>query len=213
MSHKYIDLSHKMKDNMVVYPEDPKFTLKDVSKDFNYSLFKISGSLHTGTHIDAPYHYIKNGKKVNDLSLDTLTGKASILKLKDNNFNKNANSDKIIKIEDIETKNDLEKIVILNTGWYKHWGDECYFIKNPYISKQLANFLIENEVSGIAIDSCSVDKIGENKIHKKLLKNNVWIVENLNNTDRLIKEKYDSYFIPLKISSEASYIRAFVKNS
>ena len=223
MNYKYIDLSHEMKDNMIVYPGDPEFILKDIAKDFNYSLFKISGSLHTGTHIDAPYHYIKNGKKVNDLSLNTLTGKASVLRTKNDVFDrsikiedieqyKNKELEEIKSIKNIKSKDCLEKIIILNTSWYKHLGEEDYFLKNPYISKQLAKFFIENEISGIAIDSCSVDKTGENKIHKKLLKNNIWIVENLTNTDKLVKEKYDSYFIPLNISSEASYIRAFVKN-
>ncbi|MBF4467811.1 MAG: cyclase family protein [Methanobrevibacter arboriphilus] len=223
MNYKHIDLSHEMKDNMIVYPGDPEFILKDVAKDSDYSLFKISGSLHTGTHIDAPYHYIKNGKKVNELNLNTLTGKASVLKTKDDVFDrgikiediepyKNKELEEIKSMKNIESRDHLEKIIILRTGWYKHWGEEDYFLKNPYISKQLAKFLIENKICGIAIDSCSVDKTGENKIHKKLLKNNIWIVENLTKTDKLVKEKYDSYFIPLNISSEASYIRAFVKN-
>ena len=205
MNYKHIDLSHEMKDNMIVYPGDPEFILKDVAKDSDYSLFKISGSLHTGTHIDAPYHYIKNGKKVNELNLNTLTGKASVLKTKDDVFDrgikiediepyKNKELEEIKSMKNIESRDHLEKIIILRTGWYKHWGEEGYFLKNPYISKQLAKFLIEN------------------KIHKKLLKNNIWIVENLTKTDKLVKEKYDSYFIPLNISSEASYIRAFVKN-
>ncbi|MDL2246491.1 cyclase family protein, partial [Methanobrevibacter sp. OttesenSCG-928-K11] len=57
----------------------------------------------------------------------------------------------------------------------------------------------------------SVDMYGKNQIHKLLLKNNIWIVENLTNTNKLIKKEYDAFFIPMNISSEASYVRSFVK--
>jgi arylformamidase len=213
---EYINLSHEMIDNINVYPGDPKFNLKDIStKEDNYSLSKICGSLHTGTHIDAPSHYITNGKKVKDLDLDTLIGEASVVRTKKEIFNDS------IKIEDIDiniSNNDsnnrnegIEKILILNTGWHKYWGKANYFNKNPYISNELAKLLIENEISGIGIDTCSVDKVGKTHIHKKFLKNDIWIVENLTNMANLVKNKYYSYFIPMNISSEASYVRAFVE--
>lgn len=203
----YIDLSHKMTDQMDVYPGDPEFKLKQITtSEDEYSLFKISGVLHTGTHIDAPYHYIPNGKKVSDIDINDLIGKASIIKTK-NDVNI---INKCIKIDDVEIKKPLEKIAILSTGWYAHWGNDIYFNENPYVSKELANLLIENEISGIAIDTCSVDKVGQNHIHKLFLKNDIWIVENLTNMDKLRKSKYYAYFIPSNISGEASYIRAFI---
>lgn len=205
----YIDLSHKMTDKMEVYPGDPEFKLKKITTiDDSYSLSKISGGLHTGTHIDAPYHYLPNGKKVSDLDINDLIGKASILKTKNEIINKS------IKIDDIEIeiKTSLGKIAILSTGWYKHWNEDSYFCEFPYISKELANLLIKNSISGIAIDTCSVDKVGQNHIHKMFLKNNIWIVENLTNMDKLVENEYYSYFIPMNIDAEASYVRAFVKD-
>ncbi len=204
---KYIDLSHKLNKDTQVYPGDPKFVIEKLSKaDDDYFLSNINGSPHTGTHIDAPYHYIKNGKKVGDLDINTLIGKATILKTKREIFNDSIN------IKDIDIKNPIEKIVILKTEWYKHWGNDYYFTKNPYISNELADMLIENKVKGVAIDTCSVDKIGEAKIHKLFLKNDIWIVENLTNLNKLSKNNYYSYFIPMNIDAEASYIRAFVKD-
>ncbi|MEA4957189.1 Kynurenine formamidase [bioreactor metagenome] len=204
---KYIDLSHKLNKDTQVYPGDPKFVIEKFSTaDDDYFLSNINGSPHTGTHIDAPYHYIKNGKKVDDLDINTLIGKATILKTKREIVNDSIN------IKDIDIKNPIEKIVILKTEWYKHWGNDDYFTKNPYISNELADMLIENKVKGVAIDTCSVDKIGETKIHKRFLKNDIWIVENLTNLNKLSKNNYYSYFIPMNIDAEASYIRAFVKD-
>ena len=202
----YIDLSHKLIDKIDVYPEDPEFIVKKVNtSEDSYSLSKISGGLHTGTHIDAPYHYLPNGKKVSDLNINELIGKASILKTKNEIINKS------IKIDDIKMTSPLQKIAILKTEWHKHWGEDRYFTEFPYISKKLANLLIENEISGIAIDTPSVDKVGQIHIHKMFLKNNIWIVENLTNMDKLVKNEYYSYFIPMNIDAEASYLRAFVE--
>lgn len=218
---KFIDLTHELKNDTIVYPGDPKFKLRNINEENkDYSLFEISGNLHTGTHIDAPYHYIANGKKVKDILLENLIGKSNIFDIS------NINHDKEIKLEDIITlknpnekkysiendlKKELKKVIILKTGWYNNWGEENYFTENPFISKEVANSFVENNISGVAIDSPSVDSYGENTIHKILLKNNIWIVENLTNMSKINEGIYKSFFIPLNIDAEASFIRAFIE--
>ena len=192
---KLIDLTYPITNNIKEYPGDPKTKLKKINSD-GCTLFKFTTGLHTGTHIDAPYHYLKNGSKISDLNLEDFIGKAKVIE----------SSEKIIN-----TSEPLEEIVIINTGWSKNWGDDRYFIDYPYLSMEFIERLIEENVKGIAIDTCSVDKHGFDEIHKKLLKNNIWIVENIANSDKLKGKYYKSYFIPLKIEAEASPIRAFVK--
>ncbi|KZX17407.1 kynurenine formamidase [Methanobrevibacter cuticularis] len=217
----YIDLSHELRDKIPVYPRDPDFILKNITlKKDNYSMFKMEGGLHTGTHLDAPYHYMENGKKVNELNLNSLIGKANILEIgyvdyhTNDLHHENAQmiKNKEIMIDTIEKLPDqLERIIILKTGWFNNWGSDDYFTDNPYLSKELAKLLVENGISGIAIDIPNVDKQDKSRIHKILLKNNIWIVENITNVDKLIKDTYQAYFIPLNINAEASYVRAFVK--
>lgn len=205
---KFIDLTYTLKNNIEVYPEDPKFKINSIKKgtpEDSCSLYEVKGGLHSGTHIDSPYHYILNGKKVNDLQIDSLTGKSTVLTVQ------NLENSKEIFIKDTDYKNTLEKIVIIKTAWADNLSKKNYFYENPYISIELAKLLVEKNVSGVAIDTCSVDKYGESKIHKLLLKNNIWIVENLANTNKLVKNSYESYFIPMKINAEASFVRAFVK--
>lgn len=202
-SERMIDLTHQINENIKEFPEDPKIKLKKYENN-ECIITNLSIAMHTGTHIDAPYHYLKNGKKISEYEINEFCGKASILHMKNNNK-------KEISIEDINIENQLEKIIIINTGWFNYFNSSEYFYENPYLSEELCDFLIKNNIKGIAIDTCSVDKYGENKIHKKLLKNNIWIVENLTNCDKLKEKKYEAFFIPLKIESEASIIRAFVK--
>lgn len=199
---EYIDLTHILTNNLNVYPGDPEFKInnfKIASKEDPTHISEISSGLHNGTHIDAPMHYIENGEKVKSLKLENLIGSATIIKCEE----------KEISAQKLE--NPLEKIIILKTSWCDNWDEDTYFTNNPYLSKDFANTLVEKNIKGIAIDTPSVDKYGENKIHKILLKNNIWIVENLTNTDKLIKNSYNAFFIPMRINAEASFVRAYVK--
>ena len=198
---EYIDLTHTIKNNLLEYPGDPKTKLSYFIQEDDLTLFKLETGLHTGTHMDSPLHYIKNGEKISDLALENFIGKASI------NYVKSRQKEISVK----NLKNSSEKIAIIITGWSKYFGSDKYFYENPYLSNELANLIIEKNIKGIAIDTCSVDKYGENTIHKKLLENNIWIVENITNCDNLSKTSYDSFFIPLNINAEASPVRAFLK--
>ncbi|KZX14477.1 cyclase family protein [Methanobrevibacter filiformis] len=81
----YIDLTHNLRNTIPVFPGDPEFNLKNIipnNKDtpnnedtFNnedYTLYEIKAGLHSGTHIDAPFHYYHSGKLVSELKLDKL---------------------------------------------------------------------------------------------------------------------------------------------
>ena len=196
----FIDLTHKITNKIKEYPDDPKTELKffkSATKEDTLTLMEFKTGMHTGTHIDTSFHYIPNGNKITDLSIDDLCGEASIIR---------SNS-----IEISIPPKKLEKIVIIITGAYDNFGSDKYFNENPYLSNESADILIKNNVKVVALDTCSVDKYGENKIHKKLLKNNINIVENLTNTNQIKEGKYHAFFIPLKIESEASPIRAFLK--
>ena len=76
----FIDLSHSLKNDFPAYPGDPEFSLKQIFEDEEYFLSKLECSMHTGTHIDAPLHYMENGKTVNEIELDSLIGPCDVLK-------------------------------------------------------------------------------------------------------------------------------------
>ena len=220
----FIDLSHTLKNDFNAYPGDPEFSLKKIFEEEEFYLSELECSLHTGTHIDAPLHYIKSGNTVSDIKLDSLIGPCDVLRLKcglnddtstqESTDLKNILTNREIKIEDLEIpQNGLEKIIILKTMWCDYFNSEDYFHNNPYLSMEFAKFIVENEVETLALDIPSPDKFGNSEIHKILLENNVNIIENLTNTRILTKNKYKAYFIPLNIESEASFVRAFVSDN
>ena len=83
MPGKIYDISVDIRKGMPVYPKDPHFRFRQVStleKD-GFSAHKIMMGNHTGTHVDAPSHFIPGGATVSDLSLDLMNGRARVVEI------------------------------------------------------------------------------------------------------------------------------------
>ena len=81
---KPIDLSLSISESLPTFSGSPKpqfITWSDINTD-RYNLELLFLSSHTGTHLDAPFHFVKNGKKINQIPLDRLIGKGILIKLK-----------------------------------------------------------------------------------------------------------------------------------
>ena len=81
---KPIDLSLSISESLSTFSGSPKpqfITWSDINTD-RYNLELLFLSSHTGTHLDAPFHFVKNGKKINQIPLDRLIGKGILIKLK-----------------------------------------------------------------------------------------------------------------------------------
>lgn len=225
---------------MPVFPQDPDFLLKEIlnSKKDDFTISVLNTGLHVGTHLDAPYHFYSKGRKVLEITLNEFMGPVKMVDV-ENSLRKSSSisnsytgieTDPGVAIKASAFKN-VKKgdIVVLKTGWSLKWGLKNYFTHNHYLSQQAANFLVKKEIRGLAIDGPSTDKFGETIIHKILLSNDIWIVENLKNLDLILPSKneeetnsdnYDDnnnnkslefFFIPLPLKTEASPIRAFVR--
>ncbi|AXV37017.1 MAG: hypothetical protein CIT01_01755 [Methanobacterium sp. BRmetb2] len=197
---RMIDLTHKLYNKMPVYPGDPPVKIGEIKNHHmdEYSLYKFQGNMHMGTHLDAPYHFQKGGRKISDLKLNELIQKARIIDV----------DSKKIKVKHLKFLND-EKVIIFRTGWSSKWGKDEYFIKNPYLSSKCANYLVELCVKGIGIDAPSVDPFGDTSNHKTLLSHDIWILENLTNLDKIYHDQFKIYIIPLLLETESSPVRAF----
>lgn len=214
---------------MPVFPQDPDFSLEEIlnSEKDGFTLSLLKTGLHTGTHIDSPYHFYSDGRKIDEIKLDELIGPLNLIdatnslnkpvdsldnSLKDNLDTNKVNSDQQINVSEFKNikKGD---IVVVKTNWSKNWGLNNYFTQNPYLSDESAEFLIKKEISGLGIDAPSVDTLGKTIIHEKLLLNDIWIVENLKNLELIPQdtENLDFFCIPLPIKCEASPVRAFIR--
>ena len=78
-----IDLTLTISEDIPSFPGSPKTQLITWSniKEDGYNMELLFLSSHTGTHIDAPFHFVRNGLKINQIPLDRLIGKGILVKI------------------------------------------------------------------------------------------------------------------------------------
>jgi len=201
---KLVDLSHLIEDSMPVYPGDPKTDLvqiKYLSSD-EYNNHRLSIGMHSGTHIDSPMHLLDSYQHVSELPLASFTGEGCVLDVR---------NQPVIELKpEYDTTVKLNSIVLLYTGFDKYYGTKEYYENHPCMDIELCKFLIEKKVKMVGMDIPSPD-IYPFEIHKFLLKNNIYILENLTNLDQLLDARFEVIAFPLRIKADSSITRAVAK--
>lgn len=194
-----IDLTQPMYDEMAFWPGGVPFKKTVlVNYDQGYLLHKFEMGENTGTHVDAPAHFIKGNKPIDQLSLADLIVPAVVINVQDKAA---AEPDYQLTAADVEAweaengKIPAGSLVILNTGWHKRFADPAKYINMgddkamhfPGFGPDSAALLVERDVAGIGIDTLSLDH-GPSKTfatHVVMLKANKYQIENLANLDAL----------------------------
>lgn len=209
---KLIDLTLTISENLPSFPGSPvpKFIPWTKIKTDGYNLELLFLSSHSGTHMDAPFHFVKDGLKIHQIDANRFVRDAVILKLK-KGPNQSITKKDILQFEKKFGKIPNDATIIIATGWYKNLTKKTYFEKNPGLSSSAADYLSSKKINLVGIDSPSID-VGSNKefsVHKILSKNNIIIVENLANLEKIKSSKFKFIALPLKLKdATGSPIRA-----
>jgi len=207
-----LDLTLTISEKLPTFPGSPKpqFIPWNKIKRDGYNLELLFLSSHTGTHIDAPFHFIDKGKKIHDIPVNRLAGKAILIK-KRKKPNQSITRNDIINFEKKHSKIPKNAIVVFSTGWNKNLEKKYYFEKNPGLSISAAKYLVSKKINLVGIDSPSIDLGNEKKflVHHIFSKNNILIVENLTNLEKIRKTHFDLVVLPLKLkNATGSPVRA-----
>jgi kynurenine formamidase len=221
-----IDLTHTIHDDIQIFPGDPVPSIGQGlthEKDYcHVDLLKLGS--HTGTHIDAPYHFLKDGQRIDELPARRFVGNGILI-----DVSHKPDRD-VIGSQDLESHlSEIKKgeFVILRTGWDRYFGTPRY-LQHPYLSAAGAEFLLEHGASLVGIDALNIDSSyqtvtgaedgkedGESHpdygypAHDILLGNDILIVENLCGLDKIKQVRGLYSFLPLKLKgSDGSPIRA-----
>jgi len=196
---KVIDLTHTMHEAMPFWPGGVPFTkTRLVDYDKGYRLHKFDMGENTGTHVDAPSHFVKGKRPIDGIPLADLIVPAVVVDVRDKAA---ANSDYQLSVDDLvawEARHGAIPagvLVILNTGWHKRFADARRYINMdarkvmhfPGYSRESAALLLQRDVVGIGIDTLSIDH-GASKdfaTHSVMLGANKYMVENMANLDAL----------------------------
>ena len=193
---KIHDITVPIHERMHAWPTDPKVKIRpnrQISKGNSCNLSRISFGSHTGTHVDAPYHFLEKGKKLDEIDLGVFMGKTWVFEIDVKNK---------INIKDINKLNLKGKErVLFKTENSKIWKKRKKFFKEfIYVTDKAANFIAEAGVKLFGIDYLSVEGFGiENApAHHILLKKGVVLLEGID-LSKVSQGEYELICLPLKI--------------
>lgn len=189
---KVFDLSLSLSCDSPVFPGVPKPEIKSVAtKDKEgYNELLLSFTTHTATHIDAPFHFLKDRKKISDFDISHFIGEAIILDCR--------NQKEIILEEKQLSLIKENDFVFLFTSYVDSYPNERYFKDYPIISSKSAQDLVSKKVRIFGMDSPSPDH-EPYRIHEILLKKEIMILENLCNLSSLVNKRFRCIIAPLKL--------------
>ncbi|MBY0587225.1 cyclase family protein [bacterium] len=218
MTARLVDLTQPIHEGMPTFPV-PHHPIVEITQLARHGIEnretrKVILGTHTGTHLDAPRHYIPGGATVEEIALETLIGPASICDLRHK-------SDQAIQISDLEPllKGKPTERVLFYTGWTDHYGKWDYFRGHPYLSVEAGRWLMDEGCRLLGMDCPQMDHPSHSRhhdpdspIHYLLLGAGVVMVENMCRLDQLLEHRFDLMVLPLPITGgDGSPVRAIAR--
>jgi kynurenine formamidase len=152
----FVELSHEFGHYQPVFPGYKDVVIRRVATHATHGVLTshLVSVMHHGTHVNAPLHLAQRGLGVGELPLDRFFGNGVVLSVSKGEW-------EYVEPEDLEAAGpqvELGDIVVINTGWHRHYSDSLeYFSHGPGLSAAAAQWLIDREVTMVGIDTATID--------------------------------------------------------
>ena len=206
MARRIVDLTFAIHEGMTTFPTHyhPMVEVTQLGRHGieNRETRRIVVGTHTGTHCDAPRHFVPGGGTVDEIPLEILVGPARVLDFTD------IRASQEVQVDDFKERLDgtCPERIIMRFDWSAQWGNMNYYTDHPYISEVSATWLVTQGVRLLAMDTPMPDdpKNGresewDSPVHKILLGNGVILVEYLCNLESLTLQEVELLVFPMKI--------------
>jgi arylformamidase len=189
----FFDVSVPLVAGMPVWPDEPGPELTPISRiaaGDPANVTRLSLGSHTGTHVDAPRHFVEGGRTVESLSIDALCGPARVVHIDD---------PVSVKRRDLEPHRGTPRI-LLQTRNGSLWEQRGFQKDFVYLEPDAADWLVEQRVKLVGIDYLSIEKFNSSDYHAHhaLLGAGIVIVEGLD-LRRVEPGDYELYCLPMKV--------------
>ncbi len=192
---KLLDVSVPLAAGMPAYPGNPDFELqpiKRIAEGASSNVSRLVMGTHTGTHVDAPRHFLEHGAGVDALPLDLLIGRARVVEITKRGG---------IGAEELAAAGLREDLrVLLKTPNSALWNDTGFHQDYTYVTEEGARYLVTQGVKVIGVDYLSVEQFKKAgaPAHRALLSQGIVIIEGLNLSDA-DPGMYEMYCLPLRV--------------
>jgi len=181
---KFIDLSHPMRHGQPSFPGDPTLQIAPhatIEKQ-RCNVSQLSMGSHQGTHLDALYHFIPDGLRLDQMPLEWFCGPATVLRIP-----KPARADIAVSdLKPFESRLVPGARIIYETGWHRHYGKPDYFTDFPTLTQEAASYLASRQIRMLGMDTPTPSR-DYYEVHHILQRKpaQIVIVESLANLDAL----------------------------
>ena len=218
-----IDITIPFRNGMVHWPSDPAPRIErimDVNKGDKVTMSKLQMISHTGTHIDAPLHFVPKGGTIDEMPLDTMIGPARVIEIKD------AES---VKLEEL-TPYDVrpgERILFKTQNSSRLYKTDEFSKEYVFVSYEAAEYLVDRGIVLVALDYLSIckyeteadwDSVTEyltksdmHRVHRIFLEKGIYILEAVN-LSGVEPGEYELICLPIKLErGDAGLARAVLR--
>lgn len=208
MARKLIDLSMDIYHGAPTFAFDPKCAVivHNTTESIGYNITQLSMSTHQGTHLDAPFHFLDDGKTVEQLDLSKCIGEALLVDLS------HKQPKEAITVQDFAPFADRigeGTRLIYRTDWHKQFPHKHYFSDFPYMTVELAEWLAARKIALIGMDVPTPNPTDFDPVHKILLRAEIVIVEGLAHLGDIGTDSFFFMAAPLRIRGrDGSPVRA-----
>ena len=172
----------------------------------DFQIGKIEMVANTGTYLDSPFHRYDHGKDLSELELPSLAN------LEGTVVRANDEDQRFVDATAFQGIEVQAKAILINTGWARHWRTDKYFDGHPFLTKDAAQFLVDNGAALVGIDSYNIDDTadGTRPAHTILLGAGIPIVEHMRNLSQLPVAGFRFFAVPAKVKGMGTFpVRAF----
>jgi arylformamidase len=173
---RILDISVPNRPGMHAYPGDPVLRVDAVRQTASGDVCNLSlltmGS-HTGTHVDAPYHFLGDGPRLGDVPLDRMVGEALVADLRGHQALDAAVLERVPVREG--------DILLCLTDNSARWASPSFRRDFTYLTADAADWLVGRRVRAVGIDYLSIEQFGsaDFPVHHRLLGAGVFVIEGL----------------------------------
>ncbi len=211
---RIVDLSRRVDDATQVYPGDPLVRLASattIAAD-GVNVLEVHIGSHSGTHVDAPSHFVEDGPRIDELDLGLFVGPAVVIDVRGKGPRER------ITVEDLRPyEHQLSEgvVAVVRTGWEERYGTPEYY-DHPFLDRRAAQLILDAGARTLAIDALNVDETvleGEHPegypVHHLILGAGGVIAENLTNLEAVDFPDPVVSLLPVKLgSSDGAPVRA-----
>lgn len=203
-----IDVSVPLREGMPVWPGDTPFGISrvsDMARGDHNNLSQLCLGAHTGTHVDAPAHFLADGATIDTMPLDALVGECRVLAIE---------AQDAIPADELRAHDIGEgERVLLKTRNSALWADDTFHEDFVHLSTGAAEYLAEVRPRCLGVDYLSVGGYHSNgtAVHRALLGAGVWLIEGLD-LSAVMPGRYELLCLPLRlVGAEGAPARAVLR--